>query len=95
MYVHMYEEKLRILDLLVGRWDGRKVLILAPLPKSKKKNPGKFRGPSIQNKPCTFSSTSRIGVGIHDSRAGGGSRTAGEEVQGEEQDQAGVVNDQP
>ena len=31
MYVHMYEEKLRILDLLVGRWDGRKVLILAPL----------------------------------------------------------------
>ena len=51
--------------------------------------------PSIQNNPCTFSTTGRIGVGIHDSRAGGGSRTAGEEVQGEEQDQEGGANDQP
>ena len=42
-----------------------------------------------------LSSTGRIGVGIHDSRASGGSRTAGEEVQGEEQDQEGGANDQP
>ena len=39
--------------------------------------------------------TGVLGVGIHDSRAGGGSRTAGEEVQGEEQEQAGGANDQP
>ena len=50
--------------------------------------------PAFKTSPI-LSSIGRIGVGIHDSRAGGGSRTAGEEVQGEEQDQEGGANDQP